>query len=870
MALPALNNKTALGNLSLDDKASIISSLVHSGKLQLANYGNINFNQNVAVSGGTATKEGGGTDSSITNTMIRVLEQIRDSITNLNTNIASFIESSKIEKEVAQNLIEAQQNIGDAKVPGEGGSSHNYDFNKPFKTIIQSLSNIEEILSKMLTNGGGLSDLASNIAGGFGSGAFGGIFSKLLSALGKGLGFLGRKIPILAAGYVLSQLPWESIAQKGKELISGEGDIAQGISDIFSSEFSETGENGTAQISEQGTSQLESGQYGSPNQETPQLGSGQYGPPNQETSTRERSTTQTSNQTATRSRFERIDGSIATDVDLNGIQFVDHSSKGMPLKLEKQILKALAQRLQHIKRSIGGKTLIVVSGYRTPEYNKKVGGAKNSQHIQRKAVDISKKGMSIKEQKMFIKASVEAGVGAIGFYPTFFHIDIRNRGTNGRIARWGKMPVWAIDIINNPDKYGDGVEEEIKTAGEDHKEEQENSGQVTVEQEQNSGTAAQTTTPQTTAKQTETATPESGTTEAPEEQEEEEEQTSEKVLTDPSLNRGAQQTTATRQTGEYPRHIENLFDSVEKANDLPKGLLKAIANAETGHLKNNWNNRIKAVSPAGAVGLMQFMPETAKEMGLSDRENPEQSIIAAGKYFAKIKSIIKSDDPLLLAAAYNSGPNRESLKQHKIPELRETKAYVSKVATFMNTSQGGTQLAENATAPDNRPSGEEQPEQETTGTDTSTATAPEENLRERITREFKEAAESINEVATNPNMISEFVGGVGGMFGFDPKTLRKIQTEPEQGPSALDQQIREDAQTFFNRQAEFDSARAQASRKTQTPNQPQQQPIVNVNTGGSQQADSGFNPATPNQINVRDPAIRDMQNRSTATTRTVG
>lgn len=105
MALPSLNNKTAIGNLSLDDKASIISSLVHSGKLQLANYGAINFNQTVNTETGTATKEGGESfgGQAITN----ALSQIRNSISALSSTITNFLQSSMTEKQVAENFAEA-------------------------------------------------------------------------------------------------------------------------------------------------------------------------------------------------------------------------------------------------------------------------------------------------------------------------------------------------------------------------------------------------------------------------------------------------------------------------------------------------------------------------------------------------------------------------------------------------------------------------------------------------------------------------------------------------------------------------------------------------------------------------------------------
>lgn len=68
------------------------------------------------------------------------------------------------------------------------------------------------------------------------------------------------------------------------------------------------------------------------------------------------------------------------------------------------------------------------SAYRTPEYNKRIGGAKNSQHIHGRATDTVCRGASPLEVAMTAEAW---GMGGIGLYPTFTHIDTRS----GR-ARW--------------------------------------------------------------------------------------------------------------------------------------------------------------------------------------------------------------------------------------------------------------------------------------------------------------------------------------------------------------------------------------------------------------------------------------------------
>ena len=93
----------------------------------------------------------------------------------------------------------------------------------------------------------------------------------------------------------------------------------------------------------------------------------------------------------------------------------------------------LAKNLQ-VLRDYLGKPIHVNSGYRSPKYNAKVGGAKNSQHLKAKASDIVIKGMTPKEVAEAIEKLIAEGKmkqGGIGIYKTFTHYDIR-----GIKARW--------------------------------------------------------------------------------------------------------------------------------------------------------------------------------------------------------------------------------------------------------------------------------------------------------------------------------------------------------------------------------------------------------------------------------------------------
>ncbi len=97
---------------------------------------------------------------------------------------------------------------------------------------------------------------------------------------------------------------------------------------------------------------------------------------------------------------------------------------------EVRVAPALIELLERIRAAAGGVPLVVSSGYRTPAYNQKVGGAPRSQHLLGTAADIWADGLS----PLLAAQMAEAFLGergGIGVYPTFTHVDVRP----GR-ARW--------------------------------------------------------------------------------------------------------------------------------------------------------------------------------------------------------------------------------------------------------------------------------------------------------------------------------------------------------------------------------------------------------------------------------------------------
>ena len=96
-------------------------------------------------------------------------------------------------------------------------------------------------------------------------------------------------------------------------------------------------------------------------------------------------------------------------------------------------VRLLAKNLQVLREHVG-KPVRIISGYRSPKYNRKIGGAKKSQHMQAKAADIKISGMSPAEVKATIVQLIKEGKmhsGGIGLYTTFTHYDVR-----GWNARW--------------------------------------------------------------------------------------------------------------------------------------------------------------------------------------------------------------------------------------------------------------------------------------------------------------------------------------------------------------------------------------------------------------------------------------------------
>lgn len=118
--------------------------------------------------------------------------------------------------------------------------------------------------------------------------------------------------------------------------------------------------------------------------------------------------------------------------NFNLIEFACKDGTPVPPPLMGNVIE-LAEQLQVIRDYIG-EPVYINSAYRTPAHNKKVGGAKDSQHLKAKAADITAKSVPPLEMARIVEKLIREGmikIGGVGVYPGFVHVDTRNKK-----ARW--------------------------------------------------------------------------------------------------------------------------------------------------------------------------------------------------------------------------------------------------------------------------------------------------------------------------------------------------------------------------------------------------------------------------------------------------
>lgn len=116
-----------------------------------------------------------------------------------------------------------------------------------------------------------------------------------------------------------------------------------------------------------------------------------------------------------------------------------HCKSGAPYPKgwEQNRLAVLCAELEIIRKEFGDKAVTIISGYRTPAWNKRVGGSRYSQHMEGRAADITIAGVPARKVAAKVLEMVKSGrlnvIKGVGSYRKFTHVDIR---PSARLVVW--------------------------------------------------------------------------------------------------------------------------------------------------------------------------------------------------------------------------------------------------------------------------------------------------------------------------------------------------------------------------------------------------------------------------------------------------
>jgi soluble lytic murein transglycosylase-like protein len=145
-----------------------------------------------------------------------------------------------------------------------------------------------------------------------------------------------------------------------------------------------------------------------------------------------------------------------------------------------------------------------------------------------------------------------------------------------------------------------------------------------------------------------------------------------RIPTSPELRPNAWSPNAPRNI-DIGKYVPIIADAA-RAHGLDPKLIHAVIRAESGY-------NPQALSPKGAVGLMQLIPGTAQRYGVSNSYDPKQNIFGGTRYLRDLLNMFNGNVELALAG-YNAGENAVIRAGNRIPNYPETMAYVPKVMNF--------------------------------------------------------------------------------------------------------------------------------------------------------------------------------------------
>jgi soluble lytic murein transglycosylase-like protein len=134
------------------------------------------------------------------------------------------------------------------------------------------------------------------------------------------------------------------------------------------------------------------------------------------------------------------------------------------------------------------------------------------------------------------------------------------------------------------------------------------------------------------------------------------------------------------------RDLNTIVNGASARNQVDADFIASVIRAESA-------NNPRAVSPKGAQGLMQLMPQTASMLGVKNSFDPAENVDGGVRYLRELL-LLYNNDMIKALAAYNAGPQR--VQQYKgLPPYRETHAYVARVVKDYNRKK----LARKKSAP---------------------------------------------------------------------------------------------------------------------------------------------------------------------------